>query len=304
MFRKHLKLGVLLAAVAATQVYAQTNAQTSQSALSTHWEYLTANDFVAALEKSKHTCLLPFGVVEKHGPAGPLGTDLLNARNESELAAAQEYTIIFPAYYFGQISEARHQPGTLAYPAHLQFELMQATVDEMARNGCDKIIIENSHGGNSNFLHYFAQAQMDTPHDYVVYAVFLPGEGDNPAPAAAASRPGVDGHAGEAELSRVMAYAPELVHPERSSQESGARQNRLNNLPSTVFTGIGYIFSNFPNHYMGDSAKANAARGKAIVDNRVKVLADTIKAIKEDTKAAALQKEFYNQSSKPVATRQ
>lgn len=300
MFHKNLGLGVVLAAVAATQAYAQT----SESEFSTHWEYLTANDFVSALEKSQHTCLLPFGVVEKHGPAGPLGTDMMNGRYIAELAAAQEYTIIFPPYYFGQISEGRHQPGTLAYPAHLQFELMQATVEEMARNGCEKVIIQNSHGGNSYFLHYFAQAQMDTPHDYVVYAVFLPGGGDDLPPEAAASGPGVDGHAGEGELSRVMAHSPETVHPERSGQESGARQGRLNNLPGTVFTGIGYIFANFPNHYMGDSSNANAVRGTAIMEYQARVMAETIRAIKADTSAAALQEEFYNYSSNPVATPQ
>src|SRR3989442_1722989 len=42
------------------------------------WEELTAEDFSKAIEKSQGTCLLPFGILEKHGPHLPLGTDLLN----------------------------------------------------------------------------------------------------------------------------------------------------------------------------------------------------------------------------------
>src|ERR1700761_1294442 len=139
-------------------------------ALPTHWEDLTAEDFVKALAQSKQTCTLPFGIIEKHGPAGTLGTDLINVRHTSEMAAEQEDTIPFPAYYFGQIFEARHQPGTLAYSTKLQLELLQETVAEMSRNGCKKIIIVNGHGGNNNLLQFFAQSQLDSPKAYIVYA--------------------------------------------------------------------------------------------------------------------------------------
>lgn len=297
MPRISVRLGAaLFALLAAMNIPAQTNE------LSTHWENLTAADFVKALELSKGTCMLPFGVIEKHGPTGPLGTDLLNGRYLAELATQQEYTIIFPAYYFGQISEARHQPGTLAYPAHLQLELLQATVDEMARNGCKKVIIQNAHGGNDSLLHYFAQTQMDREHDYVVYAYFRDRNVELPA-AALPSGPGVDGHGGEGEMSRVMAHSPELVHPERAPQQSGADQGRLDNLPESVYTGI-WWYANQPNHYQGDAAGANAARGTAETEVQARGLAEAIRAIKADTNAAVLQRQFYEQSANPVATEQ
>src|SRR3989442_15143873 len=49
-----------------------------QAKLSTHWEELTAADFRSAIQQSQGTCLLPFGILEKHGPHLPLGTDLLD----------------------------------------------------------------------------------------------------------------------------------------------------------------------------------------------------------------------------------
>ena len=122
-----------------------------------------------ALQSSSGVCLLPFGIIEKHGPSGPLGTDLINVRGATLQAVKQQYAIVFPEYYFGQIAEARHQPGTVAYRSDLQLELLQATTDEMARNGCRKVLIVNGHGGNTALLQYFIQLQLDSKKDYVVY---------------------------------------------------------------------------------------------------------------------------------------
>ena len=65
-------------------------------ALSSNWEELTGPDFVKAIQQAKGVCLLPFGIIEKHGPTGPMGTDLLNVRYATFEAAKQEYAIVFP----------------------------------------------------------------------------------------------------------------------------------------------------------------------------------------------------------------
>src|SRR5713226_2681583 len=78
----------------------------AEDALSVRWEELTGGDFVKAIEKAQGTCVLPFGILEKHGPHLPLGTDLFNVRYASVHGAEQEYAIVFPEYYFGQIFEA------------------------------------------------------------------------------------------------------------------------------------------------------------------------------------------------------
>src|SRR5256885_2668751 len=74
----------------------------AQNRLSTRWEELTAGDFVKGIQQAKGVCLLPIGIIEKHGPHLPLGTDLLNVRYAAEHGAEQEYAVIFPSYYFGQ----------------------------------------------------------------------------------------------------------------------------------------------------------------------------------------------------------
>src|SRR4029078_8226212 len=127
----------------------------------------------------------------------PLGTDLLNVRKATSDAAALEYAPIFPPYYFGQIFEARQQPGTIAYSLDLQLRMLQETTDEMARNGCKKVVIVNGHGGNPNLLNFFAQSQLEKPHDYVVYVQGIARSGAG-EPAHKSPRAG-DQHAGESE---------------------------------------------------------------------------------------------------------
>ena len=55
----------------------------SAQTFSTKWEELTGPDFQKAIAKAQNTCLLPFGIIEKHGPHLPLGTDLINVRYAS-----------------------------------------------------------------------------------------------------------------------------------------------------------------------------------------------------------------------------
>jgi creatinine amidohydrolase len=272
--------------------------------LSSKWEELTASDFVKALQSSSGVCLLPFGIIEKHGPSGPLGTDLINVRGATLLAVKQQYAIVFPEYYFGQISEARHQPGTVAYHSDLQLAILQATTDEMARNGCRKVLIVNGHGGNTALLQYFAQLQLDSQRDYVVYVYggLGPRSSETMPAAAAPSKPGVDGHAGEEEIAGIMANAPALAHPERAASESGADQKRLV-MPPGLSTGI-WWYASFPNHYAGDAGGATAARGAALQEVKAAGIARAIAFVKADTVAPQLQQEFFEKSSKPLDTKQ
>ncbi len=270
--------------------------------LSPHWEELTAADFVTALARAQGVCLLPFGIIEKHGPSGPLGTDLIDVRYSTFEAVKEEYAVVFPDYYFGQIFEAQHQPGTVAYSTRLQLDLLNETTSEMARNGCKKIAIVNGHGGNTSLLQFFAQTTLEKPKDYVVYVVGM-GPGQTPVPPEAApSKAGVDGHAGESEISTVMASRPDLAHPERAGQQSGANLNRLD-VPASVYTGI-WWYARYPNHYQGDASGSTAARGRALVKMRADVIANAIRAIKADQVAPRLQKEFFEASQHPVDTKQ
>lgn len=270
----------------------------SAQTLPVKWEELTAGDFVKAIDQAKGVCVLPFGIVEKHGPHLPLGTDLLNVRYIAVHGAEQEYAIVFPEYYFGQIFEAKHEPGTIAYSPRLQLELLQETTDEMARNGCKKILIANGHGGNNNLLPYFAQSQLASPHDYVVY-VYLRGEYPSGRPALKSK---VDAHAGESETAHTLISRPDLVHMDRAGSESGADRNRLD-LPNGVYTGI-WWYAKFPDHYAGEGAAATKELGEFDMKAAATNLATAIRAVKADQVSPRLQEEFFGQSKQPLTTKQ
>lgn len=290
-----LSIGVLCAATG--RAGAQSPA--AQNKLSVHWEELSAAEFQNAITRAQGTCLLPIGIMEKHGPHLPLGNDLLNVRYVALNAAQQEYAVVFPEYYFGQIAEAKHEPGTVAYSRRLQLELLQETTDEMARNGCKKIIIVNGHGGNNSLLPYFAQSQLDTPHDYVVYiqgiARSAPGE-----PAHKSDR-STDMHAGESETSVSMIARPDLVHLDRATQESGADQGRLKGLPEGLYTGI-WWYARFPNHYAGEGAVASRELGEFEVKSWINAIVQGIRAVKADQQSLRLQNEFFERSKHPLQT--
>jgi creatinine amidohydrolase len=77
---------------------------------------------------------------------------------------------------------------------------------------------------------------------------------------------------------------------DRATRESGANQKRLA-IPN-VYTGI-WWYANYPNHYAGEGAKATAAYGQLITENRIATLVRALKAIKADTQTLELQKDFF-----------
>jgi creatinine amidohydrolase len=287
---------LLMLSLSITPSASQAQAAQPPSKLSVHWEELTAADFREGIHRSQGTCLLPFGILEKHGPHLPLGTDLLDVRYAALHAAEQEYAVVFPEYYFGQIAEARHEPGTVSYSREMQLALLQETTDEMARNGCKKVIIVNGHGGNESLLPFFAQTQLDKPHDYVVY-VFDQRTPDSGGPP---KKTKIDMHAGESETSKMMVARPDTVHIDRSTSESGADQHRQN-LPHDLYTGI-WWYARFPNHYSGDGSAATKELGNYQMNWWIETLGKAISAVKADDVSQKLQNEFYEKAKHPLET--
>src|SRR4029077_13874005 len=205
---------------------------------------------------------------------------------------------VFPEYYFGQIFEAKHEPGTVAYSMELQLKLLQETTDEMARNGCKKIFIVNGHGGNESLIPFFAQAQLDKPHDYVVYAII--GERSRPGGPAKKST-GIDYHAGENETANTIVSHPDLAHLDRAASEYGADQKRVN-LPEDVYTGI-WWYAGFPNHYSGDGSVATCERGEYEMKDWNNAIVTAIRAVKADQESLKLQNEFFEKAKHPLDTR-
>jgi creatinine amidohydrolase len=222
------------------------------------WEELTEPEFSKALKTTRGVCLLPIGCMERHGDHLPLGTDLYAA---------------------------------IALSPALLLELLTAVCDEIARNGFKKIVIINCHGGNAGLLNYFMISILHSRKDY---AVFLPGALDATRQEKWKQilKTPYHGHACECETSFMLALRPELVKMKAIKGKKAPPLGRLSHLPPGNV--MGFWYADHPEHYGGDANPATADTGRQLTQLRVDSLAQYVAAVKKDTVAQKLLKEFYD----------
>jgi creatinine amidohydrolase len=261
------------------------------------WEELTSDEFPQAVARAQGVCLLPLSVIERHAHHLPLGTDMYIGRELCRRAAEIEPAIIFPDFIFTQILEARHCAGTIAIDADLIVALLHNICREIARNGLKKIVIVNAHGGNGNLIHFFAQIQLESPRDYVVYVAEPPLAAEDATAVKAQWQTTVDGHAGESETSAILVIRPDLVRQNQlRSDGEGMPLGRLKALREQgIDTGI-WWYADHPTHYRGDGVPATAEKGERLFSARAQAFARAIRLIKDDTETLRLQNEFFTAS--------
>lgn len=235
--------------------------------------------------------MIPLGVVEKHGEHLPLGTDYLFGHLLAGRAAEMEEAIVFPPYYFGQIHEARHQPGTIAIDCDLMTALLDNVCQEISRNGMRKIVLMNCHGGNCAWLKYFLQRNLERQRGYMLYLIDLGQYLPHADAGWQAMRQGpADQHAGESETSAMLAGFPKLVR----MTEIGGNPNPLERLKhfGDVGTSVNW-YADFPDHYAGDASTATAEKGRYVMEYMAKQVAMHLGNIKRDQATAELLAKFH-----------
>jgi creatinine amidohydrolase len=271
--------------------------QANTTSLPFKMEELTSPQFAKAVELAGGVCIIPIGIIEKHGPHLPLGTDLFEARETATEAAKKEYAIVFPPYFTGQIFEARHQPGTVAYSNELMWKMLEETCSELSRNGLKKIVLLNGHGGSTNFLHFFCQSQLASKKDYIVVMFEGDTNPDYEKEIQSLKKAKLDGHAGEEETAMMSYIRPDLVDVQAITSQSGADQNRLN-IPFG-YTGI-WWYAKYPNHYASDFAQPNKRLGELLVKSSSDQVAVLVKYLKSNSTIKELQDEFNKRAENPL----
>lgn len=273
-------------------------AQQTGNVLNYKMEELTAPQFKNAVSLAHGVCVIPLGILEKHGSHLPLGTDLILARAIAFKAVENEYAVVFPSYFEGQIFVAKAHPGAIAYSNELIWNLLDETCSELSRNGLKKIVLYNAHGGNTLFLQYFCQSQLSHKRDYIV-VLFQPG--DDPVldkEIASLKKTKIDGHAGEEETLMIYFFNSALVDQKRANDESGADLGRLSNLPYG-FTAF-YWYSRFPNHYAGDGSQFSKRLGELLIQKESSQLAELIRYLKSNNTIEQLQEEYFRKTQDPL----
>ena len=124
------------------------------------WTEMTWEDFRAG-DPARWIAVLPVAAVEQHGPHLPLGVDSFIAegylaRVHQLLPAALPVTFL-PLQWIGMSDEHLAFPGTLTLSPDTAIRAWREIGESVHRAGVRKLVIINSHGGNSPILDLVAR---------------------------------------------------------------------------------------------------------------------------------------------------
>ncbi|MFZ5556000.1 MAG: creatininase family protein [Pseudomonadota bacterium] len=245
------------------------------------WQDLSTRDFVG-IDVEATVALLPLAAVEAHGAHLPLGTDAVINHGVVEAALARPLgearVLRLPPLDVGDSLEHTAFAGTLSAGAETLLALWLDVAAGVARAGVRKLVLFNSHGGQTA-LAKLAALRMRDRHgllvaraDYFAFGV-PPGlfEADELAH-------GI--HGGEVETSLMLHLRPDLVRREHLADFEGlprrmARRGALLGPERPV--GFGWMSQDLhPDGVSGNAARADAQRGAALLDHLADRLAQLL----------------------------
>ena len=125
-----------------------------------NFAYLTWKQ-VDALSRDKTVLVLPTAAIEQHGQHLPLATDTLinSILLGAALARLPQETPIYalPAICYGKSNEHIGFPGTLSVSASTFMAVVRDIGASIASSGFKKLVLYNTHGGNSSLVDVMAR---------------------------------------------------------------------------------------------------------------------------------------------------
>jgi len=131
------------------------------------WIELTSPD----LEQPPILAVIPIGSIEIHGPHLPLGIDTMVIERVAVEAVRNLDAVVLPPLPYAYVPENRHFKGTISLSADTFLRLLEEVCDEVYRNGVEKIVVLNGHGGNIRPLRLFIREVLSKKKKYCVYLI-------------------------------------------------------------------------------------------------------------------------------------
>lgn len=182
-------------------------------------EEMTTDEVAAALAECQ-TVIIPFGVLEAHGPHLPLATDTLQAYDAAKRAAAVVKTFVAAPVPYGICRSLAGHPGTIGITGATLRGLVGDILASMYETGFRNFILYSGHASalqlaameeaSEGVLRACPEANVALVLEYDVLAKRAAGVFETPR----------DMHAGEMETSRILTIRPDLVRTDRLPAEA------------------------------------------------------------------------------------
>lgn len=278
------------------------------------WENLREEEFASAIKESGGLCILPIGCLEKHGQHLPVGTDVIHITEIAKRAAERETAVVFPTMYFGEKTGAGEFAGTVIFSAELRLQILKETCSEICRNGFDKILLYDGHGGNQSMISYFMRSTL---YEKTGYSIFEYSLGSDFATPKKLMNEGYDflttedrkvlsayieqkkrfGHADYIETGWVYGVRPETVRLDKVYDESNESTHRFDEFAERRINTPFAWMANFPNSYEGDMHDGmNDRIARAMVEYSTKKLCEVISFLKSENISTEYRKEWENKA--------
>jgi creatinine amidohydrolase len=238
------------------------------------WAELKSHDF-KGLNPETTIAILPVAAVEQHGPHLPLSTDaaiadgmiaLLKSRLPSDLSV-----LVLPIQSIGKSNEHLLSPGTLSLSAGTLQNLLLESGEGVHRAGLRKLVLANSHGGNSSVLATVAR-ELRVQFGMLVVATHWGSFGlPDGLYDTMEARHGI--HGGDIETSLMLSFRPDLVSMDRAKNfisSAIAMEQEFTYLGPVGPQAFGWIAQDLnAEGAVGDAGNATAEKGRKTAEHQV-----------------------------------
>jgi creatinine amidohydrolase len=186
---------------------------------------LAENTWKTVKETDYKLAILPWGATEAHNYHLPYGTDIIEAERVAAEGAriAWEKGIkltVLPAIPFGVNTGQFDVKLDMNMNPSTQFAVLRDVIDVLNRQGINKLIILNSHGGN-DFRQMIRELGLQFPKMFLCSCNWYQSVDQKEF------FENKDDHAGEMETSVMMHLTPDLVRPLREAGDGAAKKFRI-----------------------------------------------------------------------------
>jgi creatinine amidohydrolase len=229
-----------------------------------NFAYLTWKQ-VDALPRETTLLVLPTAAIEQHGHHLPLATDTLINNLLLGKALAQipaEFPIYaLPPVCYGKSNEHIGFPGTLSVSTQTFLALVHDLGSSIAASGFKKVVLYNTHGGNSSLVDVLAR---DLRAEFGLRTFSLFGSPGAVFDGLSKQERTYGFHAGEIETAFLLHATPSLVHQDEYSANYIARVEQPGLLkPEGSSANFAWLTKDIaPSGVLGDPAAATAENGE------------------------------------------